>query len=423
MKNIINDFEVHSEYNRVIFIGKLDIRKARLCLREIDQVINNRGFSDVVLDFTDLSFTHPPAMLMILSHISNHAGRGIDFDIAFPRDEALSKLFLNSNWAHLISPDKYSISKFRRGTHLPTKRFSTPKEQSEAVNEVTETLLSSLADFTREHLRAIEWSVNEITDNVLVHSGSSAGGFIQVMTQRSRKRIEFVVVDSGVGVAHSLRDAYKTIESDVVALTKAIEEGVTRDKSLGQGNGLYGSYRIAVKSLGNFSIHANKATLYYADKAGLHSKNESIDFKGSLVVCGIDYTNPLLLEEALKFGGLAYTPPDTIELKYETEVSGEIIFPMKEEADSLGSREAGRPIRNKLNAIWKMANASRVIVDMSDIYLISSSFADEVFGKLFVEVGPVQFSSVFQLKNTDSTVRQIIDKAITQRILSSSSTN
>lgn len=418
MNTSIADFQISSEYNRAIFVGKLDIRKARSCLHVIDQVTLAKGFSEVILDFTDLTFTHPPAMLMIISHVIRKASDGIEFQVALPRDETLSRLFVNSNWAHLIEPKRFDYSKFKRGNHLPTKRFTNAKEQADAVNEVAETLLTSLSGLTRNHLRAIEWSVNEITDNVLVHSDSGNGGLVQVMTQKTRKRVEFVVADAGIGVAQSLRAAHSSMESDVTALTKAIEEGVTRDKSLGQGNGLYGSYRIAVKSLGNFSVHANKATLYYADKAGLHSKKEQTDFKGSVVVCGIDYSNPLLLEEALKFGGTSHTPVDTIELKYETENEGEILFNLKQEADSLGSREAGRPIRQKLVSLWHVSNASRIVVDMSDIYLISSSFADEVFGKLFVEIGPVQFSSTFQLKSVDAMVRQIIDKAIMQRMLS-----
>lgn len=414
-------FEVTSEFNRVIFSGKLEIKKARICLRMIDQIIYEKGFSDVILDFKNLSFTHPPAMLMLLSHISRFlVDETVEFQVILPKEESVARLFINSNWAHFMCPNIYPASISRRGPHLPVKRFSTAKEQAHSVNEVTETLLSNLTEFSRDHLRAIEWSVNEITDNVLVHSKSNIGGFIQVTNQRTRKRVEFVVADAGIGIAQSLIGAHREIKDEATALTRAIEEGVTRDKSLGQGNGLYGSYRIAIESLGNFSIHANKATLYYANKAGLHSRNNGIEFKGSLVACGIDYTNPFLLQEALKFGGKSYIPSDTIEMKYESDISGEIVFLMLSEAESLGSRESGRPIRKKLLSLWKMTNAIRIIIDMDNIHIISSSFADEVFGKLFVEIGPVQFSSIFQLKNTDPVVRQIIDKSITQRMLNAS---
>ena len=113
-------------------------------------------------------------------------------------------------------------------------RFEDFNEQSQLVNEVMETILSNLSDFDRNHLRAIEWSLNEITDNVLVHSNS--GGLMQVTAMRTRKKIEFVVADAGLGIAQSLRSGHPEINSDVEALSLAIKEGVTRDKNVGQGN-------------------------------------------------------------------------------------------------------------------------------------------------------------------------------------------
>jgi hypothetical protein len=56
------------------------------------------------------------------------------------------------------------------------------------------------------------------------------------------------------------------------------------------------------------------------------------------------------------------------------------------------------------------------VVDFSDVLLISSSYADEVIGKLFVELGPLEFMSKIQLKNVDNLVKNLIDRAIDQRM-------
>jgi hypothetical protein len=79
------------------------------------------------------------------------------------------------------------------------------------------------------------------------------------------KKNEFVVCDRGIGIPKSL----KSSGLNFGALAKAIEQGVTRDKSYGQGNGLYGSYRIAVKSGAHFSAHSGNATLYFTPKTGM----------------------------------------------------------------------------------------------------------------------------------------------------------
>jgi hypothetical protein len=240
---------------------------------------------------------------------------------------------------------------------------------------------------------------------------------IQVTAQRTRKRVDFVVGDAGIGIANSLRAAHPKISSDVDALSQAIQEGVTRDKSVGQGNGLFGSYRLAVMSKGSFSINANHATLYYADSTGMHSKREPIPVNGSMVTCCIDYSNPLLLDQALRFSDRPHDPVDRIELKYEGESDGTVLFNLVEESSSLGSRVAGTRVRTKLLNLAEVSPNRQIIVDFSGVRIISSSFADEVFGKIFVELGPVAFSARLSLRNVDTTVRMLIDKAIMQRAL------
>jgi STAS-like domain of unknown function (DUF4325) len=237
---------------------------------------------------------------------------------------------------------------------------------------------------------------------------------------KTTKKIEFVVSDSGIGIPKSLKSSGLKIGSDVDALAKAIEQGVTRDKSIGQGNGLYGSYQIAVKSGANFSVHSGSATLYYSPKTGMHTRRDFVPMPGTTVVCGIDYTQPLLLEEALNIRSKGFSPIDMIELKYESTDDDNISFILKNEAGSFGSRNAGTPLRNKLkNLIGFLETNKKVVVDFRDIKLVSSSFADEVFGKLFIELGPLEFSAKLDLRNIDPIVKLLIDKAIVQRMAAS----
>jgi len=183
---------------------------------------------------------------------------------------------------------------------MPAMCFQTSEEQNKIVNKLMTYILSSITEFQRDHFKGIEWSINEVTDNVLVHSKSKFGGFVQLTAKKRVKQVEFVVCDPGIGIPQSLGSSGLKISSDVDALAQAIEQGVTRDKTVGQGNGLYGSYQIALKSGGQFSLHSGHATLYYTANTGMHTKIEMIPIIGTLVVCAIDYTSPLLLEKALR---------------------------------------------------------------------------------------------------------------------------
>jgi STAS-like domain of unknown function (DUF4325) len=142
---------------------------------------------------------------------------------------------------------------------------------------------------------------------------------------------------------------------------------------------------------------------------------------GTMVVCGIDYARPLLLEEALDIKTVRFSPVDMIEVKYETMDDGNINFVVKDEASSFGSRISGTPVRNKLRNLISFLEGNKVIVDFADVHLVSSSFAGEVFGKLFVELGPLGFSSSLEMRNIDPIIKLLIDKAIVQRMGSSRS--
>ena len=171
-----------------------------------------------------------------------------------------------------------------------------PDQQQIAVNRIVDAILGAIPGMDRADFAAFEWSINELTDNVLTHSKSQIGGLVQVSTfQKNRKRVEFVIADAGIGIPESLRRSYPEFTSDTEALDKAIREGVTRDKSVGQGNGLYGSWQICSHCNGQFLVESGYARLLDTAKGGLHVYHEKIPFSGTLIVATIDFSNPRLL--------------------------------------------------------------------------------------------------------------------------------
>jgi hypothetical protein len=417
----LRPFNLASHVNSLEFAGYFDVTRFRLALAALHDLTALRGYEDVQLDFSRCDFTHAPPMLALAAACEQYQSKGIDFNLVLPIDEKLNRLFLNSNWAHIIEPEKYPTSEFQSLVHMPALHYVTSEEQFDLINRIMDKMLASVIQFERNHFKALEWSINEITDNVLVHSQSPRGGLIQLTALKNVKKVEFVVCDCGIGVPTSLRSSHGLkISSDVDALAKAIEQGVTRDKSVGQGNGLYGSYQIAVRSGAPFGVHSGYATLYYTPRTGMHTRKETIPMTGTMVVCGIDYTQPLLLEEALGIKTMRFSPVDIIETKYETTDDGNINFLMKNEAASFGSRKAGTPVRNKLRNLVAMSAEGKVVIDFVDIHLVSSSFADEVIGKLFLDLGPLNFSAKIELRNVDPTVKLLIDKAIIQRLATGS---
>lgn len=403
------------ESNIISILGRLsDFRRL---LSETHKSIHQAGYTYLVLDFSQCTAAFPSSMLGICSQIMKYSHDGVEFDLTLPSDTKLSNLFKNSNWAHLIDSKKHNPSTFRGYTRIPATQYKNPSEQQAAVNKIANVILGAIPDIQREDFAAFEWAINEITDNVLVHSQSPIGGLVQISTfKRNNKQVQFVVADAGLSIPQTLRNGRPELSSDTDALDKAIREGVTRDKSVGQGNGLFGSYQICSQSKGFFEVSSRYGKLTYKESNGLHISNESIPYSGTLLTATIDFSIPHLLENSLQFDGETYNPVDLVETIYETDNEGEIFFKLKDEAESFGSRVSGTPIRTKLNNMYCMKNISKIIIDLDGIPLVSSSFADEAFAKLFIEVGPVGFMKKFALINTMSTVQKLIDKAITQRI-------
>jgi anti-sigma regulatory factor (Ser/Thr protein kinase) len=407
---------ITTDNNRVVIKGAFRESEFRSALAAIHSRITRCGYQDIILDFSLCTAAFAGPMLAVCAQVCSMKQQGIDFKLVLPQKEILARLFMNTNWAHIIDPVQYELSKFRGLRQVPTAQFHSSDEQNAAVNRILNIILGSLSDFTRGDLAAIEWSLNEISDNVINHADSPVGGFLHLSTfRRDTKRLEYVVCDAGVGIPETLRQGKPEITTDSDALDHAIREGITKDIAKNQGNGLFGAFQISRVSKGYLEIHSGYGSLIYNDKHGLHIRREQIPYKGTLVVACTDYSDPGLLAEALKFGGKPHYPVDFIETRFEDADGNRVSFMMKEEASSFGSRKAAEPINTKLKNLANLCGECKVFIDFAGVPVISSSFADEVFGKLFLEFGPLAFIQKFEFMNTTDTVRSLIDRAINLR--------
>lgn len=406
------------EGNTIKFQGHYrdsDLHHPLVCLHH---AVREHSYRDITLDFSECTETYPGPMLALCAELLRLRTEHVDAALILPKRDDLARLFINANWASLIEPRKYDSSKFRGHTQIPATLFTNPAEQNDAVNRIVNAILGGIPDIRREHFAALEWSINELTDNVIVHSESAIGGLVQVSSfKRNTKVIEFTIADAGLGIPTTLRSGGKFFGSDTDALDRAIREGVTRDKSVGQGNGLYGSYQICSHSGGAFQIESGHARLLFRPgEYGLEIRDQKVPVNGTLVIAKINFSDPDLLKDALNFSGKSYTPVDYIETRYEDSGTDVLCLKLSEEAQSFGSRVAGTPIQNKIYNLINMCPGQPIEIDFLQVPLISSSFADEVFGKLFVKLGPLAFMQRIRFKNVEHTARMLIDKAISQRV-------
>ncbi|NKM27878.1 STAS-like domain-containing protein [Rhizobium laguerreae] len=394
--------------------GSLSSAEIRDFARALNVVCTKQGYRHVELNFGSAFPVRESFMVPAIALVRDYRRKGATFDLRRPENVAARNIFHNANWAYLIDDVAHAASTFDGEGHLPASSYTNSSEQTAAVDKVMSMILK-IVPLQRKQLVALEWSVSEVSDNVLNHSQSTMGGVIQAstITTAGRQMVEFVVADAGIGIKRSLGEL-----KDVKALERAIQEGVTRNPATNQGNGLYGTFRISTLSKGRFELHSGHASLT-AEGASGEVKTARVEtlYPGTVVVCRVGCDDEKLIENALMFKGKVHEPGfDYIEKQFESPSEDAFIFTMKNECSSFGSREAGIGTRVLIENLLRAEPTYPLTVDFAGVGIVSSSFADEVFGRLFVALGPMAFMSRVNFRSVDSSVRTVLDRAISQRM-------
>ena len=206
--------QLTSNLNNLSFSGPFE----RPDLRRIMAALHNlrkAGYRSANLDLGGLTKGYTPEFLPLSAHCRSLMHQGFEIMLELPQDPKLNRLFQNSNWAYLIDPRSFDRSKFESPTHLPAILYSNPYEQFEAIEKIIDLSLRNLDLVDRQQVASIEWSVNEIADNVLNHANSPIGGIVQVSARPKDNIIEYVVCDAGLGIPKTLRDAHRSIATDL----------------------------------------------------------------------------------------------------------------------------------------------------------------------------------------------------------------
>jgi anti-sigma regulatory factor (Ser/Thr protein kinase) len=376
----------------------------------------------LVLDFRKCTNAFPNSMLPLIASISRFRRLGYSILTVLPEAPTTKDRFISTNWAHLLAPKQFAASDEVTERHLVATQYSTFNEHARIIKLIVDVILRNVIA-TRNSVSALEWSLLEIMDNVLNHANSPDGGFVQMGVFTNTRRFAFCVVDSGKGIKESLSEKYKTLQSDRAAIEMAVRAGVTRNEDVGQGNGLSGSLNLAIRTDGWFRVVSGTASVEWKDgqiEKREHSQKES--YFGTVVDIQIPYDKDFDLAQILNeststpnFAEPNYTPSDFLDERYTTEDGKYMIIKMLDETVGFGTRIGGNEIRTKSLNLLDANKSMPLIVDWNGIPVISSSFADEFIGKLFIGLGPMTFMARVVNRNMMTVVRAIIDRAILQR--------
>lgn len=396
--------------NRVVFTDQFRASMIDAFLACVEECVSENT-SALVLDFDLSTAALPDSMIPVLATVDWLRNSGREVSAILPREPRLHRIFLLSSWAHYLEPARFDASG-REMQQFVARRFTDSQEQQRVVNEFMR-LVVAVLNPPPGVLAAFEWSINEITDNVLTHSDSVQGGFAQILSMPNPARILFCVADAGRGVLASMQEGYPRLQSDSEALSSAVVAGVTRNATIGQGNGLAGTLRVATMSGGRFAVGSFRGRHLVGGEGTSSADNRPV-FHGTMVTASMQLMSKFRIEDALSFSGRRYSQHSILD--YLDEEGGAFALRLAREAEGVGSRSAGAFIRRKVIHLLSQEPNKVLVLDWDGISVVSSSFADEALGKLFVELGPLAFSSRVKHRNLSSVNAALIDNAILQRV-------
>lgn len=294
------------------------------------------------------------------------------------------------------------------GRHLPMRSITSAEDVHRAVNGLVEMLLHQ-AECRPGVVEGFEWAINEVIDNIFVHAESGPGGIVVAQTVERPACVRVAVGDFGRGILASLREGYPDLRLGREAIMRATEQGVTRDRTVGQGNGLAGTRQIIEENGGTLVISSSDWTVQMGGTGSRLKSWSEWPFPGTQVVLTLRTNKPLDLTRTL-VGQPAF--PYT-ERMYENK-TGEKLIRVADHFKSCGNRPAGKMMRTLLK---NLSGPTRdgVFIDFAGVRSISSSFADEFIGKFVAEIGVEEFVSRFKVSTDTDIQRSVVNRAIQTR--------
>lgn len=206
------------------------------------QIDEAAELDSITLDFSTLTYSWPTGMLVfgmkLRQWISSRKGKGLS---TFHRGVTAQKK-VQSYLMHLGFFDFIGISKGNEvntavgsSNYLPIRRISrtdlNEEELFDSVNEEARKLAGVIAGSfdDSQDLRTYQYSIRELMRNVFEHSQAEE---CYVCGQRWQSgRVEFAIIDGGVGICSTLSTRYP-LTNDAEALLTAIKPGTSRTYGL-----------------------------------------------------------------------------------------------------------------------------------------------------------------------------------------------
>lgn len=285
------------------------------------------------MDFAKVKGAFPNACAPIAGMINYYKLQGVGFEIQGVSDY-LTK-------TQMFGPGV--ISDFPAFKHYPFDtvwRFSSPEEVHALVSAYLDKVFS-VAECDQGVLPGLEWCLNETMDNALQHADVDHG-YVMAQIHSGAKYIAICIYDFGRGIFNSLKESSYRPNTSIEAIQLALMEGVTRDKAIGRGNGMWGLHNIVKANSGFLNVSSGSGFYGLSQTDESRILNEKMPFlsrdsNATTIDIQIAFDVRLSIAEAL--GG--YEPVNILVEGFEDDNSV-VTYRLKDRSTGTGTRRAGQ---------------------------------------------------------------------------------
>jgi anti-sigma regulatory factor (Ser/Thr protein kinase) len=301
------------------------------------------------------------------------------------------------------------------GRFTPIRLIKDQEDVGPTTDAILELVLRQFEN-ARDFIPALEWVVYETVDNIRLHADTAVPGTVCAQYFPTRQRLDVAICDLGQGISGSLEHHLDPWEGPGDAIKMALKRGVTRDQEVGQGNGLPGAVEIAEENEGEFRIWTDEV-VYEVEGGKEKGFQQRPRVEGTGVVVRFDTTNPVQLSDTF-MGQPTWTYIDSQVQRIGEEGGLEVV----EDCQNTGTREPAGRLRRKVQTLLPDVDGA-LTLDFDGVGTASSSFLDELLGRLVDELGQETFSREIRLVNIPDEMVDMANVVIGQRVDSDDSSS
>lgn len=409
---------------------------ARCAIEDLAPVLGKAGllaeeWDSAVLSFEEHASLHASALTFLCAwgRAQRLAGRRLLLRGDASVERELERMGLQE---HLGLAQQSHVSDLKP-TFVPLRLIATEGDMAPAGHAIHEVVQHHFAH-PEASLPAVEWATQEIFDNVLRHAEAREPGAVYAEYSSQTHCLDVSVCDLGRGIKASLGESV-FLYSHGHAITTAIQRGVTRSEDIGQGNGLAGVCEIVMRNKGDLRIWSGDMVYRIAggEEKGF---TEIPELPGTGVAFSLDSRRPVNLDDTWIAGratdylarempeewatdALALGVADTsLEFGDSEDLARWEAEPINVAAfcSSTGLRGPAQRLREEIEARLDRSLAVPILLDFSTVSSASSSFLDELLGRLVQRLGTYAFRERVKVVGMSERLERMANVVISQRM-------